>query len=547
MDRRSSKKRLYPSARRKKRTGQSFAEWREKMKSKRRCLEEISTDKPAETPCVSSVSYQTLKDSTLIGRRIIDIGYFFNRLREIDNHGPFNCSLSNMTIVSEVRKGLRIGIELKCNMCFITEIVWSENPDSDKMPINTAAVSGIMTIGGGYSNLEDILSALDIPSMTSHTFQKEHDRISAAWEETAAKEMHNAAMEEKRLAIEAGEIDADGIPLLTVVADGSWAKRSYRTNYSSLSGAAAIVGFRTKKVLYLGVRNRYCSVCFKASKLKISPKKHRCCKNWSGSSSGMEADIIKEGFQNSISMYGVKYAKLVADGDSNVYKMILDSRPYDELQVEKIECHNHLYRNFCNKLKDIVQDRKSGPIAHRKQLGKNILRMRKAVITATAFYAEYSSKDRAFDLQKCMMNITYHTFGRHDQCIEPFCKKEERKEKDVVDDLRSSGLLFRVMAIMQNLSGHSKSLLFAANNNCVEQFNAIVAKFIGGKRVNFCLRNSYQARCNGAVISHNSRFLMSCVHKNMYNTSPGNCVKSLERKRQRERQQRKGKLQSLRH
>ncbi|GBL74580.1 hypothetical protein AVEN_235491-1 [Araneus ventricosus] len=207
------------------------------MKSKRRCLEEISTDKSAEPPCVSSVSYQTLKDSTLIGRRIIDLGYFFNRLREIGNHGPFNCSLSNMTIVSDVRKGLRIGIELKCNMCFITEIVWSENPDSNKMPINTAAVSGIMTTGGGYSNLEDILSALDIPSMTSHTFQKERDRISAAWEETAAKEMHNAAMEEKRLAIEAGEIDADGIPLLTVVADGSWAKRSYRTNYSSLSGA----------------------------------------------------------------------------------------------------------------------------------------------------------------------------------------------------------------------------------------------------------------------------------------------------------------------
>ncbi|KAF8789734.1 hypothetical protein HNY73_007653 [Argiope bruennichi] len=70
----------------------------------------------------------------------------------------------------------------------------------------------------------------------------------------------------------------------------------------------------------------------------------------------MEADIIKEEFQNSISMYGVKYAKLVADADSNVHKMILDSRPYDEIQVEKIVCHNHLYRNFCNKLEDIAKN-----------------------------------------------------------------------------------------------------------------------------------------------------------------------------------------------
>ncbi|GBM00379.1 hypothetical protein AVEN_179196-1 [Araneus ventricosus] len=100
---------------------------------------------------------------------------------------------------------------------------------------------------------------------------------------------------------------------------------------------------------------------------------------------------------------------------------------------------------------------------------------------------------------------------------------------------------------MQNLAVHSKSLLFAANNNCVEQFKEIAAKFIGEKRVNFCLSNSYQARYNSAVISYNSRFFMSCVHKNMYNTSPGNCVKSLERKRQRERQQRKGKMQSLRY
>ncbi|GBN42657.1 hypothetical protein AVEN_134331-1 [Araneus ventricosus] len=186
--------------------------------------------------------------------------------------------------------------------------------------------------------------------------------------------------------------------------------------------------------------------------------------------------------------------------------MILDLRPYDELQVEKIECHNHLYRNFCNKLKDIVQDRKYGPIAHKKQSGKNILRMKKAVMMASAFYTIYPLKYRAFDLQKFILNIPCNTFGRHNQCIEPFWKKEERKENDV-DDLRSSGLLFRVMVIMQNLAGHGKSL-FAANNNCVVQFNAIVAKFIGGKRATFCQCSIYQARCSGAVISHNSRFLM---------------------------------------
>ncbi|GFU26648.1 hypothetical protein NPIL_138851 [Nephila pilipes] len=55
-------------------------------------------------------------------------------------------------------------------------------------------------------------------------------------------------MEEKHLAVQAEAVGGDGISMLTVVVDGCWAKQSYRTNYSSLARAAAIVGFRTKKI-----------------------------------------------------------------------------------------------------------------------------------------------------------------------------------------------------------------------------------------------------------------------------------------------------------
>lgn len=43
----------------------------------------------------------------------------------------------------------------------------------------------------------------------------------SAWEE-----MKKSGEEEKRLAIECGDIDSDGIPMCTVVADGQWSKRS---------------------------------------------------------------------------------------------------------------------------------------------------------------------------------------------------------------------------------------------------------------------------------------------------------------------------------
>jgi len=59
------------------------------------------------------------------------------------------------------------------------------------------------------------------------------------YEKAAANAMEEAAKEEAQLAILAGNVDSDGTPLVTVVADGSWCKRSYRTMYNSLSGTVS--------------------------------------------------------------------------------------------------------------------------------------------------------------------------------------------------------------------------------------------------------------------------------------------------------------------
>ncbi|GFT58607.1 yqaJ domain-containing protein [Nephila pilipes] len=101
----------------------------------------------------------------------------------------------------------------------------------------------------------------------------------------------------------------------------------------------------------MAVRNQYCMVCSIAAAVNKLPGKHCCSKNFHGSSSSMEANIIQEGFRNSVAMYGVKYAKVIGDGDSNVCRTILDSRPYDELQVEKNEVPKSLVREFLPEVK----------------------------------------------------------------------------------------------------------------------------------------------------------------------------------------------------
>lgn len=62
-------------------------------------------------------------------------------------------------------------------------------------------------------------------------------------------------------------------------------------------------------------------------------------------SSVMEASIIVERFKESEQVHGIRCHKLIADEDSNIYKKILDSRPYKNITVQKIECRNHLLRN----------------------------------------------------------------------------------------------------------------------------------------------------------------------------------------------------------
>ncbi|GFU52352.1 hypothetical protein NPIL_461611 [Nephila pilipes] len=59
-----------------------------------------------------------------------------------------------------------------------------------------------------------------INPLSSNTYQKEYDHTATDWEKVAEYERYCAAMEEKYLAVQAGEVGGDGIPMLTVVVDG---------------------------------------------------------------------------------------------------------------------------------------------------------------------------------------------------------------------------------------------------------------------------------------------------------------------------------------
>ena len=107
--------------------------------------------------------------------------------------------------------------------------------------------------------------------------------------------MQEAGKEEERLAEERGDFN-EGVPVITAIVDGGWSKRSHRHSYNATltmpsQGWGLIIGQATGKLLYIGIRNKYCTAYTQG----ISKENHTCFKNWDESSCQMEPDIILEG------------------------------------------------------------------------------------------------------------------------------------------------------------------------------------------------------------------------------------------------------------
>ncbi len=211
-----------------------------------------------------------------------------------------------------------------------------------------------MSTGGRHSALEETMSIIGVPVMTKNSFIDMERAIGEMWKQELLQSMAEAGREERQLAIQRGECH-EGVPAITVVVDGGWSKRSHKHSYNANSGVGIILGKATGKLLYLSVRNKYCSSCAQG----ISRDKHHCFLNWSASSSEMETDIILEGFLEAERVHGVRYMKFIGDGDSSVYPTLLQNVPGWGYAIKKLECANHACKCYRGALERLVQDNPS--------------------------------------------------------------------------------------------------------------------------------------------------------------------------------------------
>ena len=279
----------------------------------------------------------------------------------------------------------------------------------------------------------------------------------------------------------------------------------------------------------MGVKNKFCLACSRAAGKTSEPPEHKCFKNYEGSSSAMEATIISDGFKNSLYAFGLIYSRMIADGDSNTYSQICKSRPYKNVTVAKINCKNHLFRNYCKSLIAISTDTRL-PVRDRKVLKERYLRIRFAVDKIIKYWTSQSFpvNHKINMINQDILNSPYHVFGDHTNCASYFCSPKPGEE-NLVTELSVSGLFQKVCAEGNKLSKYSNSLVHNVTSNSVECFNSLIAKYVGGKRVNYSFRNSYAGRCYAAVVSYNTGQLHSDTHKYIFNSDANAEIVHLEK------------------
>lgn len=442
------------------------------------------------------------------GRRIFDIGELFSGIKRIGNHSR-KCSFEDMVLIGELKRGLNSIYKFQCKECGVIRKLESCPKKQNAMDCNEDAVLGITCIGSGFSHLKEMFTNLNVPVMGNTLYDKIQRNQQQDWDNVARKSCLDALYEEIAIAEALNLVDANGNALIVVICDGGWGKRSYGKAFNSLSGCAVLVGLRTGKIVYYDTRNKYCHTC-KIAQSKCTPvNQHDCNINYTGPSSGMEADIIVEGFKF-CEAHGARFNKFIADGDSNTYKNLRDIRIYQnpDVFIEKYECVNHLHRNFQSKFTGLSSITKFDSDLRKFVKPKRGYDISKGIKFAAKHWREsdLSEIEKINALEDDIMNAPSHYFGVHENCKSYFCNKAtDEAAIDTVNMLKYDGIYYEVLNLCQHyFAGNAKSLLANYTNNAAEEFNNLVAKYVGGKRINYSLARSYSARVAAAVVQYNS-------------------------------------------
>lgn len=79
----------------------------------------------------------------------------------------------------------------------------------------------------------------------------------------------------------------------------------------------------------------------------------------------------------------------------------------------------------------------------------------------------------------------------------------------MVPQMKEAVIMPEVEEAFDRLISNCDSLLSQLDNNIVEKCHSVIAKFVGGKRINWGMKGAYLGRCCAAVVQNNSQRVLS--------------------------------------
>uniref|UniRef100_A0ABD2WA33 Mutator-like transposase domain-containing protein n=1 Tax=Trichogramma kaykai TaxID=54128 RepID=A0ABD2WA33_9HYME len=195
-----------------------------------------------------------------------------------------------------MQRGLSNIYLIKCCKCSIVKKVYTNQVfdyQRGLFTINAKAAAGSLDAGIGESQLNSLLTSMNIETVSSALLKRYERKIGKCIEEVAIESCSQSLEEEKTLAQSANYIVLD--------------------THRSLLGHGVLMGHYSKKIFSYATRSKNCRKC----RLGHDKSDHDCRMNYDGSAKSMEADMaVKLYIKNPLfAQHDVFGARIIMDND----------------------------------------------------------------------------------------------------------------------------------------------------------------------------------------------------------------------------------------
>ncbi len=293
---------------------------------------------------------------------------------------------------------------------------------------------------------------------------------------------------------------------VTLPGDGAWQKKGSGRSYDSQSGHASLMGEKCGKVVAVEVASLACKFC-EAHKGEPFIPDHKCSKNYTGSSKGMESKLIIDMLQN-IKEKGVEVNQLVLDGDSTtVARARKTVNPSLKVRRDK----NHVKKGFATSMYDLKKKSKHCTDTIVKSMRKNFN------------YAISQNQGNAEGLKKALEACVEHPFGNHTNCGK-WCNgrnNPDYKHPNLArgKDLTSPQLKAELRAIIQPYINGADVYSNMGSTQGNENFNQM-ATTKARKQRNYCKSSSLKYRIKQTALQKNEgqKYMLKVSYEELFDS-----------------------------